>query len=247
MPELHSEYRELFCLQTFQRGRPMAFALSPTGRWICSASDYGDLLIQRSTRGYVYCHVGMGRLYHVTAITWATDFQIILGCFNGAVYVATLTLNPNENQIKITHLLDDVVSPVRALAYDIDQKLLALGYRGRVSVWRRSVGKDRARAWKTVDIFRTSIGDLPAKIPVQSGHCTRALAADKDMLYASYTSAIGFTTIVTYCNNDARRKSLKEKHDLHPESGRDTHFYPFHKVYKSPKKQAHTTIKYLHK
>ncbi|KAG9086382.1 hypothetical protein FS749_003680 [Ceratobasidium sp. UAMH 11750] len=164
MPGLHSEYRELFRLQTFQRGRPTAFALSPTGRWICSASDHGDLLVQRSTRGYIYCHVGMGRLSHVTAITWATDLQIILGCFNGAVYVATLTLNPNENRIKITHLLDDVVSPVRALTYDIDCKLLAPGYRSHVSVWHRSVGETHARPWKMVDIFRTTIGDLPAKV-----------------------------------------------------------------------------------
>ncbi|KAG8786176.1 hypothetical protein FRC12_016841 [Ceratobasidium sp. 428] len=159
MSEDHSEYHELFCLKTLQRGTPTAFALSPTERWLCSASDYGDLLIQRATQGYIYCHVGMDRSNHVVAIVWATDLQLILGCFNGTVYVATLMVQSNQKKIKITHLLSDIISPIRALAYDPERKILALGYRGHVSIWQH-----RAPLWEMIDIFRTTINLAVAKV-----------------------------------------------------------------------------------
>ncbi|KAG9102929.1 hypothetical protein FRC06_000780 [Ceratobasidium sp. 370] len=44
-----------------------------------------------------------------------------------------------------------------------------------------------------------------------AGHCTRALATDEGMIYAAFTSAVGSTTIIAYCNNEARRKRLKGK------------------------------------
>ncbi|KAG8686401.1 hypothetical protein FRC08_012521 [Ceratobasidium sp. 394] len=166
MSKTYSEYQELFHLETLQRGRPTALALSPLGRWLCSASNNGDLLVQRAARGYIYCHVGMDRLNHVTAITWATDLQIILGSSNGAVYVATVIVSPapEENRIKITYLLGDIVSPIRALAYDFDRKLLALGYRGHASIWQRSVDKHTAQNWVIIDIFRTTIDRIATKV-----------------------------------------------------------------------------------
>ncbi|KAG8770112.1 hypothetical protein FRC12_004511, partial [Ceratobasidium sp. 428] len=160
MSGLCSEYRELYSIKTCQRGRPTALSLSPTGRWLCSASDYGYLLIQRASRDYIYCHVRMDRSNHVTAVVWATDLQIILGCFNGVVYVATLITNPapDEDRIKIRGLISDIVSPVRALAYDGDRKMIALGYRGLVSIWRW------ATVWEMVDIFATKIGGILAGV-----------------------------------------------------------------------------------
>ncbi|KAG8717502.1 hypothetical protein FRC09_014166 [Ceratobasidium sp. 395] len=166
MSGLYSEYRALFSIKTRQRGRPTALSLSPTGRWLCSASDYGDLLIQRASQDYIYCHVRMDRSNHVTAVIWATDFQIILGCFNGVVYVATLITNPtpDEDRIKIRGLISDIVSPIRALAYDSNRKMIALGYPGHVSVWRWAAGEYRKHVWRMVDIFATKISGTSAGV-----------------------------------------------------------------------------------
>ncbi|KAG8731101.1 hypothetical protein FRC10_002043, partial [Ceratobasidium sp. 414] len=85
MPRIISNYRRIFHLTTLQRGRPTALALSPTGRWLCSTTDNGDLVVLCSAYGQIYFHVGMGRQNHATAIAWATDSQIIVGCVSGAV------------------------------------------------------------------------------------------------------------------------------------------------------------------
>ncbi|KAG8708530.1 hypothetical protein FRC09_001204 [Ceratobasidium sp. 395] len=101
----------------------------------------------------------MDRTSHVVAIVWATDLQLILGCFNGTVYVATLLVGSKQKRIKITHLLSDIISPIRALAYDTERKILALGYRGHVSIWQR-----RAQLWEMIDIFHTTIDLTVAKV-----------------------------------------------------------------------------------
>ncbi|KAG8690838.1 hypothetical protein FRC08_010339 [Ceratobasidium sp. 394] len=57
-----------------------------------------------------------------------------------------------------------MVSPVRALAYDFDRKILALGYRGYASIWQRAVGKHSTQEWQAIDVFRTIIDGVPAKV-----------------------------------------------------------------------------------
>ncbi|KAG9098834.1 hypothetical protein FS749_002817 [Ceratobasidium sp. UAMH 11750] len=161
MPRTYSEYRQVFRLTTLQRGRPTALALSPTRLWLCSATDAGDLMVLRSSYGRILFHVEMGRQNHVTALTWATDLQIILGCASGAVYTATLRINPplGENRVQLTNLLHDEDSAICAVAWDSEQKLLAIGYADHVSVQRRIIDR-RPRVWETVDTFDTSCGNL---------------------------------------------------------------------------------------
>ncbi|KAG9091584.1 hypothetical protein FS749_016430 [Ceratobasidium sp. UAMH 11750] len=154
MSRVVPEYRRVFRLTTLQRGRPTALALSPSGRWLCSTTDNGDLMVLRSLHGRIYFHVGMGRQNYATAVTWATDWQIIVGCANGALYIATLTTNPSpeEKVVKFTNLLHEEDSSIRALAYDFDSKLLALGYSYQISIWRRVVD-EYPQVWETVDVF----------------------------------------------------------------------------------------------
>ncbi|KAG8719471.1 hypothetical protein FRC12_014182 [Ceratobasidium sp. 428] len=161
MPRAYSEYHQVFRLPTLQRGRPTALELSPSKRWLCSATDNGDLMVLRSTYGRIYFHVGMGRQNHVTKITWATDVQIILGCVTGAVYTATLAADPSseENRVKITKLLHDEDLPICALAWNSSHKILAVGYSTHVSIWRRILD-ERPRVWETVDEFDASSADL---------------------------------------------------------------------------------------
>ncbi|KAG8791220.1 hypothetical protein FRC12_009842 [Ceratobasidium sp. 428] len=118
-------------------------------------------MVLRSTYGRIYFHVGMGRQNHVTRITWATDVQIILGCITGAVYTATLAVDPSpeENRVTITKLLHDEDSPIRALAWDSSHKILAIGYSEHVSIWRRILD-ERPRVWETIDEFGASSADL---------------------------------------------------------------------------------------
>ncbi|KAG8721936.1 hypothetical protein FRC09_007111 [Ceratobasidium sp. 395] len=157
----YCDYGQVFRVPTLQRGRPTALDLSPTKRWLCLATDNGDLMVLRSTYGRIYFHVDMGRQDYVTAITWATDYQIILGCANGAVYTATLATDPapGENRVSITRLMHEEDSPIRALAWDSDQKRLALAYAHHVSIWWRIYDK-RPRVWEEIDEFRASSTDL---------------------------------------------------------------------------------------
>ncbi|QRV83661.1 transmembrane protein [Ceratobasidium sp. AG-Ba] len=357
MPELNTNYRELFVLKTFQRGRPTALAVSPLGRWLCSTTDNGDLLIQRLSRGIIYCHVGMGRFDYATSICWVTDLQLLIGSSQGNIYVATLNIdkcNEEKQRIEITRLLHDVNSPIRALAYDSNRKLLALGYKGHVSIWRYQL--QPGRGWGMLDIFRTNINGVSAKVnsldffgscsnlllglesglvvwyakgelhvvdtglkvchvgstaistdhstlavstldqsilvwplstegpigplvqeyPLESGrewhifesrtpvaftsetkivcgtldgtvdlithnglriqrltnanYCTRALATYGSIVYASFTSPVGYVVIVAYSNSENRIARSKEKCGLE----QNPHFYLFNKVYRPP-------------
>ncbi|KAG8773333.1 hypothetical protein FRC12_002577 [Ceratobasidium sp. 428] len=108
----------------------------------------------------------MGRTNYVTAAVWATDLQVIVGCVSGAVYVATLTVDPSseKDKIRFTDILCERSLPIRALAYDSDTKTLALGYADDVSVRRRVFGGRGAPLWETIDVFQVSSNNSPARV-----------------------------------------------------------------------------------
>ncbi|KAG8787134.1 hypothetical protein FRC12_015868 [Ceratobasidium sp. 428] len=147
----YSDYYMLFSLAGPQTGRTTAFDVSANGRWLCSATDDGDLAVL-SMNGYVHFRVGMGVPHMVTSVTWVGNRQIALGCVDGAIYMATFSAEPHptEKTVRVTEIVHDNMSAVHALAYDANSKLLAARYQNCVAVWRQTPGK-HSPTWTIVD------------------------------------------------------------------------------------------------
>ncbi|KAG8778038.1 hypothetical protein FRC12_025209 [Ceratobasidium sp. 428] len=225
MSRPYSKYHQVYRLTTLQRGRPTGLELSPTARWLCSTTDNGDFVVLRSAYGRIYFHIEMGRQNFITAIVWATDWQIILGCFNGAIYTATLTENPSpvENRVALRNLLHDEDSPVRALAWDPNRKRLAVGYAKHVSVWQRIHDK-RPRVWEVLDEFCAPSVDFNASGQVLSLWFSRTGTLVAELETGTIVWSSNGTTTATDASIEERRigaASLSSDHSILAASTRD--------------------------
>ncbi|KAG8716878.1 hypothetical protein FRC08_008620 [Ceratobasidium sp. 394] len=165
MPQNDRQYNELFNFVSPQFGRLTVFTVSPKGSWICLATDKGDLTFLNRSNGLVSLQVGMGPLSCITAATWVGDHEIIFGCVNGAVYMATIETDPRpaERKIRIVELIHRFVSPICAIAYNAKNRFLALGYSNYVAIWRHRPG-ERNAAWEAFDFFRVRYESVPAHV-----------------------------------------------------------------------------------
>ncbi|KAG8688005.1 hypothetical protein FRC08_011663 [Ceratobasidium sp. 394] len=155
------DYREVFSLRGPQLGRPTALAVSPSGLWLCSATDNGHLAFMK-TFGYASLYIHMDRTDYVTAITWTTEHEIVLGCVNGTVYMATLITRSSDEHIKICidKFLYEIGLTIFSLAYDPTIKCLALGYSNRVSVWEC----DNSGMWQQIGGFSITDDESSARV-----------------------------------------------------------------------------------
>ncbi|KAG9097860.1 hypothetical protein FS749_005253 [Ceratobasidium sp. UAMH 11750] len=158
MPPPASNYRKIFAFRGPEIGRPMSLALSPSSCWFCSGIDNGDFGTSSIRKSQSF-HIDMGRLHYVTAITWVKDLQqIILGCADASVYMATFDIM-SEHKIRFNKLFP-AKSLIVALAYNRDRGRLAVGYSHDVFIWR--CVDDPAR-WEQVNTLHVNLdGSLPS-------------------------------------------------------------------------------------
>ncbi|KAG9094643.1 hypothetical protein FS749_012090, partial [Ceratobasidium sp. UAMH 11750] len=72
-------------------------------------------------------------------------------------------LAPTEKQVKLALIVHEFISPVCAIAFNADEKLLALGYSNYVAIWRKVMVR-RVIRWESLGCFRIQPDETPAVI-----------------------------------------------------------------------------------